>query len=1219
MGIGSSAHRGEAAEDEVKPPSLRAKDRYVARDTTVIDSDVAAFDPTADKYDYLIVFKNETKKKKDDDEMLSWPKLMDVWLQAIPGEEDKKEKGVALLRAKWAAKFGAPTDQSSELRSEVETLVRDHIIDVLSRRSGLQLKLSLSPLKTRQYCQVRAPMNLLELKADQLDYKLKFKPQVDPGSAFWERTDGVDPATGRPRYVELVEEQRTMTKDRANEVLGLLYRAGKIGPRDMCVFDDEETTEKHWSRRVRTLERIVDKVPCTNEYPAYAAFDRNPKDRHLYDEYPSVRGTTLFLAKDRLYLTKRIIDEVFDFGVLKREKLVEFLTALHDANFGEIPTADWFLKRWVYFYQAEPDRVGGPYVTHHAIGKNQKCPFLLRPWAQPFMEIRSYFGEKIAFYFAWLGFYGYYLIHPALAGLVCVFYQTATATSDESVGLHPEQIFMAFFLVSWSAYYKEYWDIESQYCALKWGTVNFEEEEVDRPQFHGDPDGERRRISPVTNQNETYYPAEKRQATQRVSITIIVLFIIILIVVMVMVFELEYLMYLQGGILADLTGAVGLVQAILIKVLSDAYGEFANARNDLENYRTQTEFENQLVLKKFLFEIFNNYSALAITAYFKGPYFACTSGVNQQNCLGDLKSLLQSIIGTRFALAIYSATEERVNKIIEIFTGPSKAEKDDDDQEEEADEDSDEETGQKAQQQEGVQESQRFESELELKDYEGTFDDYAEIVLQMGLVSMFTLGWYLVPTFGVIEVLVQIRVDAYKLAAQTKRPDPSPAESVGTWGVLMESMGLLAVWANAGIIVFTTRSFSRYSVLERVLIFFALEQIALIVKVFTHACIQDVPTDLYEKQRRNDHVVKRHKIVVFEDDDDDGFDLDDDEDEAKRRAKRRRQLLESGLPDDIEQKREAERQRIKDVAKRASDLAVQRGAVDPDLLDVTALKPEKLTRLNQQRLEYLRRMLLGVDKDLALLRGQYKVACRHEVYRPRLGVSYSRKDPDLALGLFTVTLHEAIGIGTMEDRIGSPKNVRVIAHVRDVVVQKEETPLDVDKPVGPPPQVSKPARKPKQPLEFDVGERLAFNHTFSLAPIRRAWAVLHLEILEEVGGASSGEPFSDDEDEEKRPPQQPSGGGPVTQRRRGHAELPLSKFMDQRPHKDLLVRVIKPGTVPPEDEDDSNIKDGPHLLVTAQFQYSKLVPIKTRILELLTEQKKLHRTFVVRFLLMTFL
>ncbi|KAH8068298.1 intracellular chloride channel [Aureococcus anophagefferens] len=751
----------------------RARSRMQPQQNSVLtDPDIAAFDPTADKYDYLIVFENSRPKK---------PKEAD-------GDPDALAAGPEVdMVPRW----------------EFLNLVREHVIDLLSRRSGLQLKLSLPAENQRKvYCQIRAPISLLERKADALDYKFKFKD-----------------------------------------------------------------------------ERIVDRVPVSNPYAAYAAFDNQAKERHLFDEYPSVRGKTLFLPKDRLYLTKRIIDEVFDFGVLKEKDVVGGLHALHDANYGEMPTTDWFQKRW--------------------------------PWSQPLMEIRSYYGEKIALYFAWLSFYGYMLMMPAIAGLLALLYTSAFDVDDEAKGIHYDQFLMAVFLVVWSAYYKEQWDIESQYCAVKWGTLNFEEEEADRPQFVGDED-QPRRISPITNQNETYYPPERRFKTQTFSVFLILIFIVALVTIVLVIFKVQYVMlYELGGVWASLADYVTIFQSLLIQVMSYLYGIQAEIMNNHENYQTQTAYENNLITKKFCFEIFNNYSALAITAFFKGVYFECTD----DDCLGDLYSLLVSIMGTRYALNILSAFSTRIKRAIEYFMPPTIEDDDSDDEE-------DEENGKE----EKAAEAPRFEAELKLDDFESTFDDFAEIVLQMGLVTMFTLGWYLVPLLGAGEILLQIRVDAFKMTSQVKRPDPMPAETVGSWGMLMESMGLLAVYCNSAIIVFTTHSLNTYNLLQKVIIFFVLEQVILALKIGMHAYIDDEPTALNELKRRQAFVVNRHKNVVFDDDEDD----DDD-----------------GAPCN---------------------------AVDADSLSVAALRTEKMNRPTMMRLEYLRRRLLICDKNIKEMRDQFREA-----------------------------------------------------------------------------------------------------------------------------------------------------------------------------------------------------------------------------------------------------
>ena len=96
----------------------------------------------------------------------------------------------------------------------------------------------------------------------------------------------------------LNHSQRTYTKDEANRILEGLYKAGKISPNDLTVNTEEETVAG-WSRRVHCLERIADKVPIYNRYPAFASFSTKASLRFLYQTYPSVRGRTLFRSKVR--------------------------------------------------------------------------------------------------------------------------------------------------------------------------------------------------------------------------------------------------------------------------------------------------------------------------------------------------------------------------------------------------------------------------------------------------------------------------------------------------------------------------------------------------------------------------------------------------------------------------------------------------------------------------------------------------------------------------------------------------------------------------------------------------------------------------------------------------------------------------------------------------------------------------------------------------------
>lgn len=55
------------------------------------------------------------------------------------------------------------------------------------------------------------------------------------------------------------------------------------------------------------------------------------------------------------------------------------------------------------------------------------------------------------------------------------------------------------------------------------------------------------------------------------------------------------------------------------------------------------------------------------------------------------------------------------------------------------------------------------QAELRLPEYEGTFSDYSSIVLQYGYITMFVAALPVVVFFAMVEVLVQMRTDRYRM------------------------------------------------------------------------------------------------------------------------------------------------------------------------------------------------------------------------------------------------------------------------------------------------------------------------------------------------------------------------------------------------------------------------------------------------------------------------
>ena len=171
----------------------------------------------------------------------------------------------------------------------------------------------------------------------------------------------------------------------------------------------------------------------------------------------------------------------------QRVEIIDSLFPLHDSNYGEALTTSSFLKTWIYPYLGDRDKIGAPYLSHPANDNGKTCPIYMMPWAQPLSEIREYFGESVAMYFAWLGFYGYYLLIPAIVGTgMQLLYYYGIITHYDSYGIKWYMVLFSIFMVVWANYYNMQWTTEEKICAMAWGTSGFEDAEGNRPQFHGD-------------------------------------------------------------------------------------------------------------------------------------------------------------------------------------------------------------------------------------------------------------------------------------------------------------------------------------------------------------------------------------------------------------------------------------------------------------------------------------------------------------------------------------------------------------------------------------------------------------------------------------------------------------------------------------------------------------------------------------------------------------
>jgi hypothetical protein len=296
-----------------------------------------------------------------------------------------------------------------------------------------------------------------------------------------------------------------------------------------------------------------------------------------------------------------------------------------------------------------------------------------------------------------------------------------------------------------------------------------EDVEVERPQFVGVE-----RVSPVTGKPEKHFPFKRRLLRKGSALSAILLFLLIVLVAVfaVIVYRLAIRLAVyqddpdgvagrNAPLVASVTGALINLAAIII--LNQVYRSIAVVLNDWENHRTETQYEDSLTFKIYLFQFVNSYASIAYIAFFKGKFVGSPYAWDKlfgyrldacpaYGCMVDLAIQLSIImIGKQ---AIGNAIELAAPVIARLRkqrTSPP-----------------------------GFNTTQHRRDFL-LGNFEGLFSEYLEMILQYGFLVLFVAAFPLAPLFALLNNLLEIRLDAKKLVFNFRRPPAMRAEDIGVY------------------------------------------------------------------------------------------------------------------------------------------------------------------------------------------------------------------------------------------------------------------------------------------------------------------------------------------------------------------------------------------------------------------------------------------------------
>jgi len=365
----------------------------------------------------------------------------------------------------------------------------------------------------------------------------------------------------------------------------------------------------------------------------------------------------------------------------------------------------------------------------------------------------------------------------------------------------PGTVFYAIFMSFWAVTFLEYWKRKNASLAHHWDCLDFqEEEERPRPEYAAmAPSMER---NPITGVKEPYFP--KRDQIPRIIsgigvILIMMVLVVIFIIAVIMYRVLVSIPLFQNSELRSLAFTISslsaaVVNLILIMALGKVYEKLALKLTQWEMHRTQTEFDDQLIFKVFIFQFVNFYSSIIYVGFFKGRFtgypgnYTRFFGLRNEECQNG-----GCLIELAMQLGVIMIGKQTINNAQELLVPKIKT---------------------------WIhhwkmgnlcknQDKTRWEEDYELIENEGLFEEYLEMVLQFGFITIFVAAFPLAPLFALLNNWIEIRLDAQKFVRDTRRPVAERCQDIGVWFTILDALAQLAVISNAFLISFTSEFLPR--------------------------------------------------------------------------------------------------------------------------------------------------------------------------------------------------------------------------------------------------------------------------------------------------------------------------------------------------------------------------------------------------------------------------
>uniref|UniRef100_A0A3P9PGF2 Anoctamin n=1 Tax=Poecilia reticulata TaxID=8081 RepID=A0A3P9PGF2_POERE len=449
----------------------------------------------------------------------------------------------------------------------------------------------------------------------------------------------------------------------------------------------------------------------------------------------------------------------------------------------------------------------------------------------------DYFGEKVALYFLWLGWYTFLLILPAVIGILVFLYGLSYFNSSPLVQEVCESntvmcplcdsgckvwklsdtcsyaklsllfdnngtVFFAMFMAIWTTLFMEFWKRHLASFVCEWRVTDWSESEEEL-------------ILELVNDAECR-PKMYKHSYSRTALVLICVLVMILVIIGLTHFLVVFRVLVAGTLAKDFRSNLGAMLAgavlhfLIITVMTKVNRIVALKLCKIEETRTFADTEKSFTVKMFTFQFFTYFCSLFYVAFFLGRInghpgeYVRLAGqwrleeCHPSGCLTDLFIqmaiilVLKQIISNMFEYfgPLFKKFLEKKKRQHKLQRKCATCYLKDDYQ---------------------LKEGQELCENCKLRDwhanYELTdvdsfslFNEFLEMVIQFSFTTIFVAAFPLAPLFALLNNVIEIRLDAIKMVTLERRMVPKKTNTIGVWIDILEAIGVLAVIVNGLVI-----------------------------------------------------------------------------------------------------------------------------------------------------------------------------------------------------------------------------------------------------------------------------------------------------------------------------------------------------------------------------------------------------------------------------------